>query len=136
MKLQIPNPKSQNGTALILSVIVLSMVLSIALGLSTIMLKEVQFNRTAGFNIPAFFAADTGIEQLLTVRNDPVSGCTVAAPCILSNGAQYWVVVTRKDDSKPDGTTCASDNFCIESTGVYPASGDLPKTRRSIEANY
>lgn len=130
MKFQNPNSKFQNGNAIILSVLILSIVLAIALGLSTIMLKEVRFNRTAGFNIPAFFGADTGIEQILTVRNNPVSGCTSATPCTLSNGVQYWVAVTAKNGTKPDGAICASSNYCIESTGNYQG------TRRSIEANY
>jgi len=101
------------------------------LGLSAIMLKEVQFNRTAGFNVPAFFGADSGIEKLLTIRNVPVSSCpTAAAPCTLSNGVTYWVVITQSSAVKPDGTVCASANYCIESTGNYKG------TRRAIEANY
>lgn len=121
----------QNGNAIILSVLILSMVLAIALGLSTIMLKEVRFNRTAGFNIPAFFGADSGIEKLLTIRNAPVSSCpTAASPCTLSNGVTYWVVATARNGAKPDGTVCTSLNYCIESTGNYQG------TRRSIEANY
>ncbi len=123
--------ENQNGNAVILAVLILSIVLAIALGLSAIMLKEVQFNRTAGFNVPAFFGADSGIEKLLTIRNIPISSCpTAVAPCTLSNGVTYWVVVTANGGTKPDGTSCASANYCIESTGSYRG------TRRAMEANY
>lgn len=122
--------KNQRGTALLLSILILSPVLAIALGVSTIMLKEIRFNRSAWFNLPAFFAADAGIEQILTVRDNPVALCTAAAPCTLSGGAKYWVVATATGSIKPDGTVCTSVNYCIESIGNYQG------TRRAMEANY
>lgn len=123
--------EKKNGSAIIMSVIILSIMLAIGLGLSAIMLKEVQFNRTAGFNVPAFFGADSGIEKILTIRNIPRSLCpTASVPCTLSNGVTYWVAVTSKNGTKPDGTICASDNYCIESTGYYK------ETRRAIEVDY
>jgi hypothetical protein len=119
------------GIAMLLSVMVVSGVLAIALGVSAIMIKEIEFNRNVWFNLPAFFAADAGIEQILSVRDNPVSICTSSDPCSLpTTGAQYWVVVTPNGGTKPDGGICNSSYYCVESTGIFQG------TRRSVEANY
>ena len=124
-KLQTNN---QEGIAILLSVLILSAMLAIALGTSSIILRELRFARESNFYVRAFFAADSGIEKILTLRDDPLSfsECTSpASPCALSNGAEYWIVVTPS--SSP---TCAADNYCIESIGRYQG------TRRAIEVNY
>lgn len=121
------NKFHQEGIALVLSVFVLSAILAIAMGISTLLLRELQFSRSAGFYIPAFFAADSGIEKVLMQRNTPASfsECTSSAPCTLQNGASFWVVVRAAGVGG-----CAAPNFCIESTGGYRG------TRRAIEVNY
>jgi len=49
------NKSSEKGIAIILSMFILSAILAIAMGISTLLLREVQFTRTVGFAIPAFF---------------------------------------------------------------------------------
>lgn len=123
--------KNQQGIAVLLSIFILSVIITMALSASSIILKELKFGRDAGFYAIAFFAADSGIEKILTVRDAPVIGCTTqATACVLSNSSKYWVVVTPAGDTKPDGSTCASDNYCIESTGEFE------QTRRAIEVDY
>jgi len=122
------NKSSEQGIAIVLSIFVLSAILAIAMGISTLLLREVQFIKTAGFSIPAFFAADTGVEKILMLRNSPqaFTECTSAvSPCILGNGANFWITVV---DSGEGG--CTAPNFCIESTGEFRG------TRRAIEVNY
>ena len=125
--------KNEEGVAITLAILILSAVLAIALGVSTILIKELQFARSSNFYVRAFFAADSGIEKILTLRNNPTSftACTTSASvCLLSNGAEYWVVATASGDLKPDGSTCLASNFCVESIGRYRG------TRRAIEVNY
>ena len=122
------NKSSENGIAIILSMFVLSAILAIAMGISTLLLREVQIAKTAGFSIPAFFAADTGVEKLLMFRNTPgvFSECiSAASPCTLANGANFWILVRAPGE---DG--CTALNFCIESTGEFRG------TRRAVEVNY
>lgn len=124
-KLQTNN---QEGIAILFSVLILSIMLSIALGTSTILIRELRFARESNFYVRAFFAADSGIEKILTLRDDPLSfsECiSPASPCVLSNGAEYWIVVTASSDP-----ACDADNYCIESIGRYQG------TRRAIEVNY
>jgi hypothetical protein len=128
------NPTSaQNGVAVLLSVFVLTSILAISFGISAVFLKELRFGREAGFYIPAFFAADSGIEKILTLRSDPKSftQCDTKTKaqtnpvCQLSNGAIFWVVAKAKNE---DG--CAAANFCVVSNGEYKG------TRRAVEVNY
>ena len=124
---------AQNGVAILLSVFILSTILAISFGISAIFLKELRFGREAGFYIPAFFAADFGIEKILTLRSNPkaFTRCVTRTDgetkpeCQLSNGAMFWIVAKAKGE---DG--CAAENFCVVSNGEYKG------TRRAIEVNY
>ncbi|MFY9457703.1 MAG: hypothetical protein WAP23_02115 [Candidatus Spechtbacterales bacterium] len=123
----------EKGVAITLSILILSAVLAIALGVSTILFREIKFARASNFYVRAFFAADSGIEKILTLRDNPASfiGCTSStSACVLPNGAEYWVIATAGGSIKPDGSTCSASNFCVESIGRYGG------TRRAIEVNY
>lgn len=120
---------NDSGVSVVLALFVLSAVLAIALSLSNILLSELRLGRSVGNSVPAFFAADSGIEKILTVRDDPItfSECTDPPPavtCELSSGARFWVEVT------PAGSDCTADNYCIKSIGEFR------DTRRAIEVNY
>jgi len=118
----------QKGIAVVLAVLILSGILAVAFGSSTLLVRELGFQKTAGFSTIAFFGADAGIEKILTLRQDPLSFTlcvTEVSPCTLSNGVQFWVQV-----SASTSPSCAADNYCIESTGLYLG------TRRAIEVDY
>lgn len=120
--------QDQRGTAVLFALFVLSALLSIALVSSTILLREFEFGKEVGYYIPAFFAADSGIEKILTMRSTPknFTDCvSPASPCVLSNGASFWIRVRASGE---DG--CISQYFCIESNGEYRG------TRRAIEVKY
>lgn len=125
--------QKKNGVALILSIFVLSSILTISFGISSVFLKEIRLTREAGFSIPAFFAADSGIEKILTLRSDPKSftqcvaksGAQTEPACQLGNGAIFWIAAKATGE---DG--CAAANFCVVSNGEYRG------TRRAIEINY
>lgn len=109
------------GVSAILALLVLSAVLAIALSVSSIMVSQLKFGRTAGHSVPAFFAADAGIEKVLTKRNSP----SAIPETTLSNGAKFWVEVTA------GGTgSCSATKYCIKSTGEFM------ETRRAVEVNY
>ena len=111
---------NEKGVAVTLSILILSVVLVVALGSSTLLLREIKFARGSNFYVRAFFAADSGIEKVLMNRDSPVS----IAPTTLANGAVFRVTVV------PSGPGCSADNFCIESIGEYQG------TKRAIEVNY
>lgn len=117
--------KPQKGTTLYLSLIVMTILLGISLGLNSIFLGQIKTVRSIGYSVVAFYAADAGIEEVLTQRSSPSSVCTKLSPCSLDNGAQYWIVI---ETTGVGG--CLADNYCITSVGVFQ------ETRRAIEIEY
>ena len=131
--------KFQKGVALPLSIIILSIILAIALGLTAILVSQIRIIRGMGYSVNAFFAADTGIERVLKViikdGTDPQSSYSESN---IGNGSSYVTqVVCCKDDcengfSCPPGlskdNTCHATRYCIRSVGAYR------DVKRAIEA--
>lgn len=112
---------SQKGVSLYLAIMLMTLILSIALGISTILIGQMKMIRAMGNSVVAFYAADTGIEEVLLGRSSPSS----ILETTLSNGAKYQVIVTLESDSD-----CFASNFCIKSEGWYQG------TKRAIEITY
>lgn len=122
MKYPTPNTKHQRGVSLYLALMVTTIMLAIALGLSSIFIGQTKTIKQIGNSVIALCAADTGIEVVLLNRNNPASIPETA----LSNGATYRVVVSRGGM----GDCSAENNYCIKSIGSYLG------TRRAIEIIY
>ena len=114
------NFQSEEGVSILLSVMILSVILSIALGSSDIVIRQVQSMRGIGDSVVAFYAADHGIEEVMVMETPTSIGETE-----LSNGATYEVTVIESATS-----TCSADNYCITSIGSYK------NTKRAIQADY
>lgn len=115
---------TKKGISLYLSMTIMSILLAIALGVSTILFGQLKMIRGMGDSVVAFYAADTGIEEVLMNRENPSSSCTEISPCALDNGAEYYIGIISP------GPNCQAANFCIESAGSYQ------ETQRAIEATY
>ena len=116
--------KLQQGTSLYLSLMIMTILLSIALGLSTIFIGQSKMIKALGNSVIAFYAADAGIEEVLVDRANPSSICTELSPCPLGE-AEYYLDI--KEDTDID---CDAANFCIKSIGIFQ------ETRRAIEIVY
>ena len=84
----------EKGVTLYLSVVIMSIMMSIVLGISTIVFYQIKIVKGLGDSVVSFYAADTGIERILyddKVYRDthgvgiPAGTSTTA----LSNGASY-----------------------------------------------
>ena len=114
--------KPQQGISLYLGLMIMTILLSIALGLNTIFLGQTKMIKTLGNSIIAFYAADAGMEEVLMDRTNPLDIPQTTLP----NGATYQVLVTAGGVGD-----CSSDyNFCIKSIGIFQ------ETRRAIEIVY
>lgn len=112
----------EKGIALVLSVIILSLLLAAALGISTILVGQMTVLRGMEQSVQAYFAADSGIERVLYDDSqgvDIISTC----PCSgnLDNGASYNVLAL------PPGPDCIGVSYCLQSIGSFRDS------RRAIE---
>ena len=114
--------KKQKGASLYLALMVMTVMLAIALGLSSIFIGQTKTIKQMGNSVIALSAADTGIEVILLNRNKPANIPETA----LSNGATYQVVVSRGGSSDCP----AGSNYCIKSVGSYLG------TKRAVEIIY
>ncbi len=112
----------QKATSLYLSLMIITILLAIAFGLSSILLGQTGIIKEIGNSVLAFYAADAGIEEVLLNRNSPSD----IPETLLPNGATYQVVVTVSGA----GDCPAGKNYCIKSIGSYL------ETRRAIRIIY
>ena len=109
----------QKGSALFFSLIILSLLLAIVFGISTIVFLQLQSVARIGESVIALSAADSGIEKTLYDRKfysypdelPPPSSFT------LPNGASYQTTIYSPGDSE-----CPLDTaswFCVKSIGVF-----------------
>lgn len=113
--------KMQSGISLYLALMIMTILLAISFGISTIFIGQTKMMEEMGNSVIAFYAADTGIEQILLDRDAPAN----IPQTPLSNGATYRVFVTSRGIGD-----CAALNYCIKSVGIYK------EVRRAIEIQY
>jgi Tfp pilus assembly protein PilX len=118
---------NNKGSALLYTVLLLSILLTVVLGLSTLISMQFVIMRNTGDSIVAFYAADAGMEKMLynviflgespaVIEEEHVS----TAP----DSATYTVTFTTSGNDGCSATT----NLCIESVGMYKG------IRRAIKA--
>jgi len=109
----------QKGSALFFSLIILSLLLAIVFGISTIIFLQLQSVARIGESVIALSAADSGIEKTLYDRKfysypdelPPSSSFT------LPNGASYQTIIYSPGD--PECPSDAASWFCVKSIGVF-----------------
>ena len=119
------NVRGQKGVSLYLSIVIMVILLAIVLGMSGILLGQLKMMKGIENSVIAFYAADTGIEEVLMSRSDPTSSCTKSSSCSLPNQARYYLEIKSDEDEN-----CSAANFCISSVGIYR------ETQRAIRVEY
>jgi hypothetical protein len=112
--------QKQKGISVLYAVFIMSILMAISFGISAILISQIKMLGEIGHSVVAFYAADSGIEEILLNRDSPLN----IDETTLANGATYEVFVT------PAGGDCLADYYCIKSIGEYQ------KTKRAIEINY
>lgn len=132
---------SQKGVSLYITVVILSVILAVVLGLSTILVAQIKMVRGIGYSVVAIYAADTGVEQalagiysenyessyegsLLDDQADQASYTTEVACCAIC-GDDCKIKDTNGDSILDPN--CTATKYCIRSTGKYK------NTSRAIE---
>ena len=114
----------ESGLSLYLSIIIMTIILSIVFGISSILLSQLASIKGMENSVIAFYAADTGIEYVLVDRIDPTIHNGYFE--ILDNGeARFDIIAVDSSDAD-----CNATNFCIKSVGTYRG------VRRAIEVKY
>lgn len=137
------NISKQKGVSLYLAIMIMVILLAIVLGISAILIGQARMVKGMGDSVIALYAADTGIEKVLSdykayggnlvpgtyygalnIDNDSYSGLTGAGVCPEN--------LQDKDDDacyKVKVESGCGYTYCIKSVGVYK------ETRRAIEVD-
>ena len=114
--------ESNKGVSLYLSLVILSIIMAVLIGVFTIALSQIRIVYSIGNSVIAFYAADSGMEELLyrvfRLGYVPVvSECPIAGNFI---NASYEVCVSDSDPNQ------------VFSSGTHTNSG----TVRKLEINF
>ena len=86
----------KGGTSIYIALLVLSAILIIVLGISSLVISEIKMSSQLGYSVPALYAADAGVEKCLyQIRWQivDISGDSGALPPLppLTKGSCYYV---------------------------------------------
>jgi hypothetical protein len=112
------NIKEEKGISLVFVMMIISVILNIAFGMSSILMTQISTLREIGYSVVAFYAADSGLEQFLLTNE--------AIESELDNGAIFKVEMMAGGDNGCDPIF----NYCIKSVGEYNTA------KRAIEVVY
>ncbi|MBZ9578079.1 pilus assembly PilX N-terminal domain-containing protein [Patescibacteria group bacterium] len=116
---------SQRGVSLYLAIIIMVILLTIVLSVATILVGQLRMIKEMENSVIAFYAADTGIEEVLRVIIHDVGTPNPRYPLTGQTSvgdASYYVRVFLSGESD-----CNASLYCIKSVGTYK------ETRRAIE---
>ena len=107
------NKKMQKGVSLYLSIFIMIALMTVVLGMSTILFKSMKMVGEMQDSVIAFCAADTGIEKVLDGGEN--------ANGTLLEGDASWEAIVIGAGTTGWGVLCPADvdNFCIHSRGTY-----------------
>ena len=113
--------KNQEGVSILFAILIMTAILTIASGVSLIIIQQTRIASDIGYSVIALYAADHGVEEVLLMQNP-----TNIPETELPNGAKYEVFV-KNAAITPE---CDAPNFCIKAIGAYK------EIKRAIEAKY
>ena len=112
----------ERGVALYLAIIIMSVLLSLALAISSIAFNQLRMVRDVGSSVIAFYAAETGVERTLYGISRGDQKCSHYEDS-LANGSSYVADIIAPDGSCPSppapAGTCSAPNYCLKSFGVF-----------------
>jgi len=132
----------EQGVSLYLAVIIMSILLAIVLGMSTILFYQLKMVGETGSSVVAFYAADTGIERALYDENNCLQMDSLSCGLILGckidvDGDGLCDGLGDKYD--PDEVSLGGSGakyktqFVAGSPNGFRSKGSFRKTKRAIE---
>ena len=114
------NNSRSRGLSLYLAVVIMTVLMSIAFGMSTILVGRLKNLETIGDSVVAFYAADSGIEQALKNSNDATYSATGYLD-LNGNGMQDSADSTYEVHGIANGVqNCpVTYDYCVKAVGTY-----------------
>lgn len=126
---------SETGVSLYIAFMIMTVLLGMALGVSTLLISEIGFLKGIGNSVFAFYATDTGVERALYLdttlcaqeeEEDRAScledefdsvGASPPGSIQLSNGASYQLTAEAPGEGNCPGS--AGYSYCVKSAGTF-----------------
>lgn len=115
----------EKGISLYMTFMIMALLFSIGLGMSALLLSQLDTLRSIGHSVFAFYATEAGIDRVLyidqkTCAGEPGRLACLQAPGVvpsesqpLGNGASYTMAI------EPPGGPCPTPTYCAKSVGTY-----------------
>ncbi|MDA1337707.1 MAG: hypothetical protein O3C23_03040 [bacterium] len=120
----------ERGVALYISFMIMTTLLGIALGISSLLFSQLGILKGLGHSVFAFYATEAGLERALYIDNIVCAGEVEHAPClaaqfasilpqdrVLDNGASYQITAESPGDAGCPDTL--GYNYCVKAEGIY-----------------
>jgi hypothetical protein len=137
-KINLQKLKNNQGFVILFAVTLSALLLSIALGVANVALKEIKFGTSAKDADNAFFASDTGTEQAL--YNDKTSGFfpdgNVSNFIVSGLGSTGTSCANVTVDKRTSTTTIVSDGYNIGSSGGLCLPNNPNSVQRELKTTY
>jgi len=121
--------KMKKGISLYLTLMILSLLLGISLGLSALLFGQLKIIRGIEESVIAFYAADTGIEKTLYEFQCSYSHI------VLPNGS-FFDVTVKCNPAYTLCPGCGSDGECDAPRFCFKSNGTFGETTRAIRVEY
>lgn len=114
----------QAGVSLYMTFMIMTLLLGIGLGMSTLLLGRLDTLKGIGHSVLAFYATDAGIDRVLYIDQKDCADELNRLDCLhtavdplgtqtLSNGAEYTLTL------ESPGGACTASTYCVKSVGTY-----------------
>ena len=114
----------EKGVSLYVVFLLMALLLGIGLGMSALLLSQLDTLRGIGRSVLAFYATETGIDRVLYIDQKTCASAPNRVGCLhtavdplgtqtLSNGAQYTLTI------ESPGGACTTPTYCVKSVGTY-----------------
>ena len=120
----------ERGVSLYISFMIMTTLLGIALGISSLLFSQLGILKGLGHSVFAFYATEAGLERALYIDNVVCAQEAEHAPClaaefasippgelILDNGASYKLQAESPGDAGCPDTL--GYNYCVRAEGMY-----------------
>ena len=118
---------SQKGVALYITLVITSIILAIALGVSLILIGQLKMTKEMGDSTKAFFAADAGMEMALDEEMSEIELANGFYTASMDGSTNYFYEVWINSSplcgaicgTIPIDADCTGQYLCYKSKGTY-----------------
>ena len=131
--------KNQKGSAIFLVILILAGILTATIGINNLVVKGIKLSRSIAWSSPAYFAAETGMEEALNqirkVDSDNIPN-DINGNFDLNGQTAQWKVGFKCTGVIEDCAGELIENLDNNTTLTIKSTGEFQNVNRSIESSF